>query len=274
MNSEVTVIDGIKCFAPELAHFNKDFDAAGFKQLFELENNNFWFRSRNRIIQTLFQKYSNKTPNGKFLEIGCGTGYVLKGLERFPGVKLTGAEIYLEGLKFARMRLPDAEFIQMDAARMPFTDQFDYIGAFDVLEHITEDEAVMKNVFRSLKKDGVFFISVPQYMTMWSYEDDITCHKRRYSKKEIFNKLQNSGFTLMYHTSFVFSLFPLMWISRWLKKNKKACDVTQDELNQELKLNPLINKIFEYILRIDEFLIRCGMKLPFGGSLMVVAAKI
>jgi SAM-dependent methyltransferase len=267
------VIDGIKCYAPELANLNENFDAASFKKLFELEENNFWFRSRNRIIQTLFKKYSKKNQNVEFLEIGCGTGYVLKGLERFPDVSLTGAEIYIEGLRFARMRLPDIEFIQLDATNMPFENQFDYIGAFDVLEHITEDEVVMKNVFKSLKSGGVFFISVPQFMSMWSYLDDIAFHKRRYSKKEILTKLKNAGFTITYHTSFVFSLFPLMTFSRWLKRNKKVNEISDDEITREFNLNPVINRIFESVLKIDEFLIKLGTKLPFGGSLMVVAKK-
>jgi len=267
------VIDLIKYYAPELADLNKNFDAASFKQLFDLEDHNFWFRSRNRIIQALVKRYSNKNQNVKFLEIGCGTGYVLKGLEGFSNITLTGSDIYIEGLKFAKMRLPDVEFIQVDATNMPFENQFDYIGAFDVLEHITDDETVMKNVFKSLKKGGVFFISVPQYMSMWSYMDEIACHKRRYSKNEIFSKLINAGFTITYHTSFVFSLFPIMTFSRWLKRNKKVSEIPDDEITQELKLNPFINRIFESVLKIDEFLIRLGVKLPFGGSLMVVTTK-
>lgn len=273
MKTEATIIDGIKCYAPELAYSNNDYNENDFKKLFEIEEQNFWFKARNRVIKTLLENYS-KDVSGSFLEIGCGTGFVLKGLSKFSNLRLTGAEIYLEGLKYAKQRLPEVEFLQLDATSIPFREQYDYIGAFDVLEHITEDENVMRNVYKALKYGGMFFISVPQHMFMWSIEDDVACHKRRYSKVEILSKLKKAGFEIKYHTSFVFSLFPLMMVSRFIKKNKQTADLKEDRFNEELKLNPLINKTFELILRIDELLIRIGVRLPFGGSLIVVAKKL
>jgi len=272
MKTEAIIIDGIKCYAPELAYSNNDYNENDFKKLFEIEGHNFWFRSRNRVIQLLFKKYSEHL-SGTFLEIGCGTGFVLKGLCKFPDLELSGAEIYLKGLKYAKQRLPNIEFVQLDATRIPFEEKFDYIGAFDVLEHIEEDEKVMQNAYKALKYGGMFFISVPQHMFMWSIEDEDACHKRRYSKVEMLSKLKKAGFEIKYHTSFVFSLFPLMLVSRFIKRNKQTTDLTDDRLNEELKLNPLINRTFELILGIDELLIRIGVRLPFGGSLIVVAAK-
>lgn len=270
MNQEYKIIEGIKCYAPHLAYSNNDYNESSFKELYRLEDNNFWFCSRNRVIQNLFGKYAGK--NGNFLEIGCGTGYVLKGLSKsFPNLKLSGAEIYLKGLEFAKKRLPNIEFIQLDATDLPFREEYDYVGAFDVLEHITEDEKVIENVYKSLRGGGKFFISVPQYMWMWSIEDDKACHKRRYTKTELFHKLKNAGFQITYYTSFVFILFPLMYLSRIFKKNKDK-EMTY-ETNSELKLNPIINKVFEQFMRIDEILIKVGISLPIGGSLIVVATK-
>ena len=64
-----------------------------------------------------------------------------------------------------------------------------------------------------------------------------------------------------------------MVVSRYLKQNKKITDEQTDIRNKELRLNPIVNGLFEFILKIDELFIRCGVQLPFGGSLMVVAAK-
>ncbi|MCX6158512.1 MAG: class I SAM-dependent methyltransferase [Ignavibacteriae bacterium] len=273
MQNNIKIIEGVKCYAPELAMENNDFKESSFRKLYGLEEKNFWFRSRNRIAQILVAKYFGNKVMGKFLEIGCGTGYVLKGLEKYKNLELYGAEIYLEGLKFAKKRLPQIEFVQLDATNMPFENEFDCIGAFDVLEHIAEDELVMKNVNKSLKSGGIFFVSVPQYMFMWCYLDDIACHKRRYSKIELLNKLRRNGFRIKFHSSFVFSLFPLMLLSRWFKRNKRIGD-TEKETFAELEMNRFINKLFEFILKIDEYLIQIGIKLPFGGSLIVVAEKM
>lgn len=269
-NKEYKNIDGIKCYAPELAYKNDDYSEKSFSRLFELEDRNFWFRSRNKIIQELFRRYA-RSKKGKFLEIGCGTGYVLKGLkENFSETEYYGAEIYLEGIKYAQKRHSEIEFVQLDATNMPFSEEFEYAGAFDVLEHITDDEKVIKNVYNMLKGGGRFFISVPQYMWMWSAEDDKAKHKRRYTKKEMIRKLQNAGFSIKYYTSFVFALFPLMILSRFLKRNTEK---NINKPNTELDLNPLMNKVFSMFMRTDEILIKLGIRLPWGGSLMVVGEK-
>ncbi|MDI9355825.1 MAG: class I SAM-dependent methyltransferase [Chitinophagaceae bacterium] len=264
------LIDGIKCYAPELSKLNSDYPKEAFSILYEYEPKNFWFVSRNKVIQFLFGKFlGNKKM--KVLEIGCGTGFVLKGLsEKFEQYDLYGSEIHLEGIKFAKKRLPHVEFIQLDATHMPFINKYDSICAFDVIEHIDEDIKVIQQVNKALIQGGYFFITVPQYQWMWSINDDLAYHKRRYSKSELNNKLENNNFQVEYLGSFVFTLFPFMVISRFLKR-KKAADITGD-IN-ELKLNPFINTIFLFLMKMDEILISSGFKLPFGGSLIVVAKK-
>jgi SAM-dependent methyltransferase len=278
MKENFEIINGIKCYAPKLALENADFPADGFKFLYEAEETNFWFLSRNRVIQHLFKKYVG-TPATSVLEIGCGTGYVLKGLEKkFPNYVLKGSEIYVEGIKFAQKRLPNVEFVQLDATEMPFENEFDAIGAFDVLEHIEEDEKVMQEVHKALKNEGHFVISVPQYQWMWSHTDDIAFHKRRYHRKELKSKLKKAGFEVEYIGSFVFTLFPMMYLSRLLKKSSKnetqlsTQETKQTELN-ELKLNPALNSLFLLCMKLDEWLIKLGLSLPWGGSLIAVAKK-
>jgi SAM-dependent methyltransferase len=273
MNDFPIVIEGIKCYAPEIAKENKDFNKSSFEQLFKSEENNFWFKSRNKVIQTLVSKYYGIKNEGKFLEIGCGTGFVLKGLKIFKQLELIGADIHLEGLKYAKMRLPDIEFVQLDAINIPFHNEFDCIGAFDVLEHITQDELVIQNIYKSLKNNGYFFISVPQYKFMWSYLDDISCHKRRYTKSNIKDKLTKSGFKTVYTSSFVFTLFPLMYMSRLLKRNQIIKKISNNNSLNELQINSLINFVFSLLMKIDECLIKLNLKLPYGGSLMLVAKK-
>ena len=270
-----TVVDGFKCYAPELAEENGDFDAESFEFLYAIENTNFWFVSRNKVIKSLVEKYLDKdfSRQNKFLEIGCGTGYVLKGLSGVPNLELEGAEIYLNGLKFARSRLPDMNLIQLDATKLPFKKTYNAIGAFDVLEHITEDELVMKNIYDALKVDGYFFITVPQYNWMWSKTDDYACHKRRYSRKELVTKLQSKGFKIEYISSFMFTLFPLMIFSRFVTGKKSIAKDEHNKQPPELNLNPVLNAVLRCMMRLDELLIGLRISLPFGGSLVVVAKK-
>ncbi len=268
-----TIINGIKCYNPELNDGNNFFNEKAFEELYTLEDKNFWFKSRNKLIQYLVKKYLNHNGEKAFFEIGCGTGYVLNGLRKFPKLKLFGGEIYIEGLKFASQRIPEAEFIQIDARNMPFVERFESIGVFDVLEHIDDDVKAIECIHKALKPCGYVFISVPQYMFMWSRIDDLSFHKRRYSRSEILGKLNRAGFKVEYVSSFVFVLFPLMYISRFLNRHRKESDSGPEFIVNEFRLNPLLNRLLYIFMLIDIVLIKLGFRLPAGGSLILAARK-
>ena len=248
---------------------NIGFKTRYFKELAELEAGNFWFRTRNRIILWALHRYSPALKS--FLEIGCGTGFVISGIsKRFPEARLFGSEYLEEGLVYARQRVPTAEFTQMDARCIPNESDLDAIGAFDVLEHIEEDEAVLQQVFKALKPCGYLFISVPQHHWLWSAVDEYACHVRRYTADELHKKVCQAGFEIIRTTSFVSTLLPAMYLSRLLQRNKT--DMNMDDVSG-LRVNPVLNNIFEWFLRVELALIRVGVSLPVGGSRLLVARK-
>jgi SAM-dependent methyltransferase len=181
---------------------------------------------------------------------------------------------YLDGLKSIIKRLPQAEIIQLDALQMPFISEFDAIGAFDVIEHIQEDEKVIQNVHMALKPDGFFLITVPQHRFLWSYTDDFARHKRRYTRNELKSKLSRNKFRICFISSFVFTPFVFVLISRLIKKNKSMEKVTQKDIESEFLIPEWLNKLFYLLMMVDYHLIRAGCSLPFGSSLAVVAKKI
>ena len=87
-------------------------------------------------------------------------------------------------------------------------------------------------------------------------------------------KLQQIGFSPIRVTSHVFTLFPLMWLSRLRDKAKP--DLVKDDgeaLSDRVTFPPLMNWIFNKIMYVDEVLIKLGLSLPVGGTLVVVARK-
>ncbi len=101
----------------------------------------------------------------RYLEIGCGTGYVLSGVaQAYPAATVVGTEVFSVGLPYAASRVRSAELLQMDARQIPYVSEFDVIGAFDVLEHIDEDELVLNSMFRALRPGGGIAITVPQIL--------------------------------------------------------------------------------------------------------------
>jgi len=259
-------IDGFAAYAPEVARKNDGFECESFMALYEIEEGNFWFRARNKLILSLIQKYN--LHGAAYLEIGCGTGYVLHAIEEtFPGMKCFGSEIYTEGLKYTKKRIKRAELIQMDATRMPFQNKFNLVGAYDVIEHIENDGLVLNQVYNALVPGGNFLITVPQHRFLWSPADDYACHKRRYTKVELKKKLQAAGFDIRMTCSYTSLLFPLMLISRLRMKNKEY------NMASEFEIPKWLNKLLEIILNIEIFLTLGGIHFPFGGSLVVVARK-
>lgn len=265
-----TLVDGFDSYAPAFAHEGGGFKSSYFLELARLEEANFWFLSRNRLLMWALEKYG---PNFQsMLEIGCGTGYVLSGVSKnFPRANLYGSEIFIAGLGFAATRLPSAKFMQMDARHIPFENEFDVIGAFDVLEHIKEDEKVLSQMCAALKPDGLMLLTIPQHAWLWSPVDEYACHERRYAAADLHQKIENAGFRVIRSTSFVTTLLPAMMISRFsqMKVSDEKFDATA-----ELKISPWLNSIFSKMLSAELALIKMGINFPVGGSRLVVARKI
>ena len=185
-------IGGFAAFAPTAAHGTEGFQESFFGELSRLEEQSFWFTGRNELIVWAMTKYF---PGCKsFLEIGCGTGWVLTGIRSaFPSAELTGSEILVAGLEIASERVPSARFYQMDARSIPFREYFDVIGAFDVLEHIDDDELVLSQISQAVRPGGVLLLSVPQHPRLWSRQDERAHHVRRYTAAELRHKVVAGG---------------------------------------------------------------------------------
>lgn len=274
LTAEGRVIDGITCYAPDIAESYDSYPSEGFDVTVEVEQRSFWCRSRNRLLIQLLRAYAPADRPQRLLEIGCGTGNVLGALRALPNFELTGSEIYLNGLHHAQRRFPSIRFIQLDATSMPFRKEFDVVGAFDVLEHIADDVRVMANVHEALEPGGLFVVTVPQYPWMWSELDEIVHHQRRYTRRELTSKLRGAGFDILRCTSFVATLFPAMATVRLLSRARRpAVRNTREAFDAQVNLPGPANAACDLAMRIDERLIALGASLPFGGSLAVVARR-
>ena len=263
------LINGFEAYAPEMAREGGGFKESHFAELAGVEAGHFWFESRNELIAWAINKYCPRRES--FLEIGCGTGYVLSGIaQRFAFERMLGSEIFSEGLQFAARRVPQADFIQMDARQIPYWGEFDVIGAFDVLEHIEEDTAVLEQMRHALKPEGMLLITVPQHDWLWSPSDDYACHVRRYSAKDCHAKIKAAGFRIVRSTSFVSLLLPLMIASR-LKKSKQGAEF---DVTDEFKLSKPLNALLYRVMRSELSMISAGINFAAGGSRFVIAQRI
>src|SRR5690242_13968845 len=218
------LIDGRPAFAFTLAERNSGFSADYFTRLADMEVGHFWFESRNELLLWALKKYFPAMET--FLEIGCGTGFVLAAVtKQFPQARVTGSEVFREGLAFAATRMPSTELLQMDARKIPFVGEFDVIGAFDVLEHIEDDQEVLQQMHAAVKPGGGVIVTVPQHPWLWSGMDDYSFHKRRYTRAGLINKIMQAGLYPVHTTSFITLLLPALMISRTrLKRYNNSFD--------------------------------------------------
>jgi len=261
------VIGAVTSFATP--HGKDGFDPGAFDHLIELERLSFWFRARNRLIDWTLGRYFPDATS--FLEIGCGTGFVLAGLRATrPNLSLIGTDLHIDGLAHAARRLPEVGLLQVDGRRIPFDAEFDVVGAFDVIEHIDDDEATLAEMHRAVRPGGGIMLTVPQHQWLWSASDEYAEHKRRYYRSELVAKVSGAGFAIRRVTSFVTLLMPAMAVTRRVgrRTSRGSFDPVREHLAAQRATAPL-----ERVLGLEHALIARGIDLPVGGSLLLVAER-
>jgi SAM-dependent methyltransferase len=250
------------------------FDAAGIVRLVAAEDRHFWFRARNQIIAALIGPSIEALPDGfRILEVGCGSGNVLRVLQRLGrnrGV-VEALELSPEAAEVARARtgltVTNGYLSDLDASA-----SFDIIAAFDVLEHIADEEGVLQQVRDRLVPGGRLVLTVPAHQTLWSSFDVASGHVRRYVPATLSRALRTAGFRVEYMSYFMSLLFPPMWMRRRLAhRDSKDMAAT---LDSEFQIVPVVNTIAYELLRSEAAAVGRRWRLPMGTSLIAVAVPI
>jgi SAM-dependent methyltransferase len=233
------------------------FSPSFFKNLKEAEENYFWFYVRRKWIYDSIRRFI--PPPAKLLEVGCGTGNVSSYLAG-KGYTVTGCDLFEEAFYFS---WPGFRQVRADADCLPFEDNtFDVVGLFDVIEHLDDDIAPLKEASRVLREGGIVVITVPAGENLWSRIDEASYHKRRYTRERL--KLILSGVSLeVRKIDYMFmSLYLPMYL---IRKHKK-------DMAETLKIKKVTNILMKAAFDAERMLSKF-VPLPFGTSLMAVAQK-
>jgi len=257
---------------------SRSYDPAYFDPLALIEEKHFWFRARARVIATIAHHFAGGfAPGYRVLEIGCGTGNILRALqEACAHGMVMGMDLFGEGLVHARRR-SNCPLVQGDVLAPPFGVPFHMIGAFDVLEHLEDDRGVLVQLRKMLAPEGKLLLTVPAHPALWSYFDEHSCQQRRYQTQELAGKLSEAGFEVEYLTEYMMGIMPLMWIGRKLaalghsgarsSNGAKPADL-------DLKVIPVLNGMLGWVLSRELGYISRRKRLPFGASILAVARPI
>ncbi|MCK5595253.1 class I SAM-dependent methyltransferase [bacterium] len=233
--------------------------------MFEIEEKHWWYVGKRKIVSGLLKKFVSKKDN-RILDIGCGTGIVLKMLNKYG--LASGLDISHDALSFCKGRGLNSLFLG-SATSLPFPDEtFSLVTALDILEHIEDDTLALREIRRVLKKGGLAIITTPAFPNLCSSHDISLGHKRRYTFIELEKKVTFAGFKISKINYSNFFLFPFVFIYRKFKKLVTKSVTTSDTGSVPI----FLNQIFTELYSIETQLVKKA-KLPFGLSLLCVAKK-
>ncbi len=233
---------------------------------FQVESSYWWFTARAHIIHSLINHYCSLKRGSTVVDVGCGTGGFLSELaQEYTAIGTDTSPIAIEyckkrGLEHLHLGTLD------DFPKSKWT--VDAVTMLDVIEHIEDDKAVVKQVHDLLRPGGYFIASVPANMWMWSAHDVIHMHYRRYNRDNFRQLLENAGFELIKLSYFNSFLFPLAALKRMTQRSLKPEDI-------HAVVDPvpgIVNTLFDFIFKAETPFLKM-LSFPVGVSLVAIARK-
>jgi SAM-dependent methyltransferase len=246
----------------------KEMQAHHYPILYQVEETHWWYLGRRRIIQSLVEKISKSLNNSnpKILDVGCGTGANLKMLAECGRVE--GVDISPQAVEFCRER--GLNGVKLGAIEeLPYqSESFDIVTALDVVEHLDDDVAGLREMRRVLRRDGRLLLFVPAFMFLWGVQDDVSNHRRRYTLPRLLKAVEAAGFAVEWSSyaniSFFVPVLIVRSVMRWLGLRAD----TEYGINISLMNGP-----FSELFAAERFVFERG-KLPFGVSAVCIARRV
>lgn len=242
-------------------------DAQLYRDFAAHEDSHWWFAARRAIVREFLKAHLPVAAPRKILDVGCGTGGMLPLLQEFGEVSaLDSSE---EALVAARQRAPSARLWKgILPGGIPPHERFDVVTAFDVIEHVPEVVEALAAMRDAMAPDGRLLVTVPAYMFLWSYHDELNHHQRRYTDSLLRAHLESAGL-LVERTSYFNSwlLPPIAAVrlaQRFLPKPQNHSDIEA--------VSPWLNRTLEYVFSSERFVVSKA-RLPAGVSLLALARR-
>ncbi len=246
-------------------------EKAEYKKMDEFETTYWWHIGKLHLLEKLISLIKVSIPNkSEILEIGCGTGIVSKTLSKYG--TFTGIDMSEHAIEASKEKgvtnLILGDINTMDIK--PLVGKFDLVLALDVLEHIQDDCLAIRKVGQLLKSNGYFVINVPAHKFLWSEHDEALHHKRRYSRFELKQKLEDNGFDVQRLGFFVTTFFPVIAFFRVISSifSRHAYPKTS-----YIVLPKFLNSVMAEILKFESSLIGV-IPSPIGTTIYAIAKKV
>ncbi len=248
------------------ANLPKEMQSHHYPILYQVEDTHWWYVGRRRIIQSLVEKISTKLKTQRILDVGCGTGANLKMLAAYG--KAEGVDISPQAVDFCHER--GLNSVKLGAIeQLPYeSDSFELVTALDVIEHLDDDIAGLREMRRVLRRDGRILVFVPAFMFLWGVQDDVSNHRRRYTLPSLLKAVEEAGFRVEWSSyaniSFFLPVLVVRSVMRWLGLRAD----TEYGINISLMNGP-----FSALFAAERLVFKHG-RLPFGVSAVCIARRV
>jgi SAM-dependent methyltransferase len=202
------------------------------------------------------------------LDVGCGTGTMVKHLSRYGQV--FGVDQDFEAAGYCRERGLDT-VVQASAGRLPFGDgTFDLVTMLDVLEHIPDEGSALAQAARVIRPGGLFMVAVPAYRFLWGAQDEVSQHQRRYRAKQLERRVREAGFSIKRLTHFNTILFPPIAVIRLMRRAVRRQPSMRSDFT--FPAPPAMNAVLASVFGSEAGMV-ARRDLPFGVSIVCLAEK-
>ncbi len=234
----------------------------------EVEGSHWWFVGRRAILEgflrQILSRINGKSEKINILDVGCGTGANIEMLSQFGEAE--GVDVSDDALEFCRQK--GLKVQKGLAEALPFADEsFDLTTALDVIEHLDDDVAGLREMFRVTKGGGYSLFFVPAFMWLWGVQDDISHHRIRYTRKQIVGRIEKAGYIVERATYANWTFFTPILAGRTLMKITGIKPESENNINVSA-LNGMFGKLFS----AERFWLK-NFDFPIGVSIVVVARK-
>lgn len=274
---------GIRVRRTGVVHHNGEYDEQGFNVLLSMQKDHFWYRGRHRfLLRALKQQLSlrdRSSENLRAIDLGGGCGGWVDYLKKRSSLRM--GELALADSSSRALELAaavvggDSPLFQVDLLDLGWEDRWDIVFLLDVLEHIPDDLAVVNQISKCLSRGGLLFLTSPALMRLWSYNDQLAGHQRRYSIGDLHRLADLSGLTLVDARYFMFFLSPLLVLSRLFGRDVggMSCEDRRELLQRTHRIpGKLLNSLL-FAVFAAETPLGLSWSFPWGASVMGVFRK-
>jgi SAM-dependent methyltransferase len=231
----------------------------------EVESFHWWFVTRRKLLKSILSSLEVQR-NSLTLDIGCGAGSNLRALVSV-GLEPIGLDRSIYALTLVKNKV-NSPLLAGDLNNLPFkTKSIGLIIAMDIFEHLDDDTRGIDESYRVLKEDGLLILTVPAFKFLWGIQDRVTGHKRRYTRKQIVNRLKGMGFEILKSSYFNFFLFFPILVARWMIRLFGLQIESENQIN-----SPLINLLLKALFSMEIYALKY-VSFPFGVSIFCIARK-